>query len=92
MAKINIYLRKDQNYSLMVFVWNEQKEHLLPCLPRSNKHGRKRPFCIIFRPYTMRRITVVFQRVVNDRKRSDTESYDRITTVIGRLRHGKIRS
>ena len=41
MKKINIYLRKDKGYSLMVFVWNEQKEHLLLCLDSMTEANKK---------------------------------------------------
>jgi hypothetical protein len=40
--------------------------------PRLIRRGRKRPFLIVFDSFGSDRITVVFHRIVNERKRSDT--------------------
>jgi hypothetical protein len=39
---------------------------------RSIRRGRKQPFLIVFDSFGSDRITAVFHRIVNERKRSDT--------------------
>ncbi len=41
-------------------------------IPRSIRRGRKRPFLILFDSFGSDRITAVFHRIVNERKRSGT--------------------
>jgi hypothetical protein len=40
--------------------------------PRSIRRTRKQPLLIVFDSFGSDRITVVFHRIVNERKRSDT--------------------
>ena len=46
--------------------------HTTLIFPRSIMHGHKRPFSIVFETFHINRITVVFCRIVSERKRSDT--------------------
>jgi hypothetical protein len=48
----------------------------------SIRPGRKRPFLIVFDPFGSHRITAVFHRVVNVRKRSDTQFSDRLRQLL----------
>ncbi len=51
-------------------------------MPRSIRRGRKRPFLIVFESFSSDRITVVFHRIVNERKRSDTPFSDRLRQLL----------
>jgi hypothetical protein len=51
-------------------------------IPRSIRGSRKRPFLIIFHSFGSDRITVVFHRIVNERKRSDTPFSDRLRQLL----------
>ncbi len=51
-------------------------------IPRSIRRGRKRPFLIVFDSFGSDRITVVFHRIVNERKRSDTPFSGRLRQLL----------
>jgi hypothetical protein len=50
--------------------------------PRSIRRGRKRPFLIVFDSFGSDRITVVFYRIVNERKRPDTPFSGRLRQLL----------
>ncbi len=50
--------------------------------PRSIRRGRKRPFLIVFDSFGTDRITAVFRRIVNERKRSDTPFSGRLRQLL----------
>ncbi len=50
--------------------------------PRSIRRGRKRPFLIVFDSFGSDRITAVFHRIVNERKRSDTPFSGRLRQLL----------
>ncbi len=50
--------------------------------PRSIRRGRKRPFSIVFDSFGSDRITAVFYRIVNERKRSDTPFSGRLQQLL----------
>jgi hypothetical protein len=50
--------------------------------PRSIRRGRKRPFSIVFDSFGSDRITAVFYRIVNERKRSDTPFSGRLRQLL----------
>jgi hypothetical protein len=51
-------------------------------VPRSIRRGRKRPLLIVFYSFGSDRITVVFHRIVNVRKRSDTPFSGRLRQLL----------
>jgi hypothetical protein len=51
-------------------------------LPRSIRRGRKRLFLIVFDSFGGDRITVVFHRIVNEHKRSDTPFSGRLRQLL----------
>ncbi len=50
--------------------------------PRSIRRGRKRPLLIVFDLFGSDRITVVFHRIINERKRSDTPFSGRLPQLL----------
>jgi hypothetical protein len=52
----------------MTVIYSHQSFEIL--IPRSIIRGRKRPFLIVFDSFGSDRITPVFRRIVNERKRS----------------------
>jgi hypothetical protein len=50
--------------------------------PRSIRRGRKRPLLIVFDLFGSDRITAVFHRIVNERKRSDTPFSGRLRQLL----------
>jgi hypothetical protein len=56
------------------------------------RRGRKRPFLIVFDSFGSDRITIVFHRIVNERKRSDTPFSDharQLLTVYDTTKNGR---
>jgi hypothetical protein len=51
-------------------------------ISRSIRRGRKRPFLIIFDSFSSDRITAVFHRIVNERKRLNTPFSDRLRQLL----------
>ncbi len=55
---------------------------LLQYHPRSIRPGHKRPFLIVFDSFGSDRITALFHRIVNERKRSDTPFSGRLRQLL----------
>jgi hypothetical protein len=74
---INVQNPKSPTYEMCIVDQDGTSHH-----PRSIRRGRKRPLLIVFDSFGSDRITVVFHRIVNERKRSDTPFSGRLRQLL----------
>jgi hypothetical protein len=77
------YIHPYYQYRLDVYpILSRTKKTTIGSIPRSIGRSRKRPLLIVFDSFSSDRITAVFHRIVNERKRSGTPFSGRLRQLL----------